>query len=138
MIKVLVVDDAKIMRNILKKTITERYSDFHIIEARDGHDAIDLYKKEKPSLVTMDITMERKNGLDAAKEILEIDKNAKIVMVTSLGQEKMLSECVRVGVRDYIVKPFSKERILSSISTALGENKEKNKCSKQKRNPCNH
>lgn len=121
MIKVLVVDDAKIMRNILKKTITEKYSDFHVIEAIDGHDAINLYKKEKPSLVTMDITMERKNGLDAAKEILEIDKNAKIVMVTSLGQEKMLSECVRVGVRDYIVKPFSKERILSSISTALGE-----------------
>ena len=120
MIKVLVVDDAKIMRNILKKTIKERYTEFHIIEAKDGHDAIDLYKKEKPNLVTMDITMERKNGLDAAKEILEIDKNAKIVMVTSLGQEKMLSECVRVGVRDYIVKPFSKERILSSISTALG------------------
>ena len=123
MIKVLVVDDAKIMRNILKNTIKEKYCDIQIIEAKDGQDAIDLYKKEKPNLVTMDITMERKNGLDATKEILEIDKNAKIVMVTSLGQEKMLSECVRVGVRDYIVKPFAKERILSSISKALDENK---------------
>ncbi len=121
MIKVLVVDDARIMRNILKKTIKEKFDDIHIIEARDGQDAIDLFKKEQPHLVTMDITMERKNGLDAAKEILKIDNNAKIIMVTSLGQEKMLSECVQVGVRDYIVKPFSKERILSSISTALGE-----------------
>jgi len=121
MIKVLVVDDARIMRNILKKTIKEKFNDFHIIEAKDGQDAIDLFKKEQPHLVTMDITMERKNGLDAAKEILKIDNNAKIIMVTSLGQEKMLSECVQVGVRDYIVKPFSKERILSSISTALDE-----------------
>ena len=125
MIKVLVVDDARIMRNILKKTIKEKFNDFHIIEAKDGQDAIDLFKKEQPHLITMDITMERKNGLDAAREILKIDNNAKIIMVTSLGQEKMLSECVQVGVRDYIVKPFSKERILSSISTALDEKENK-------------
>lgn len=125
MIKVLVVDDARIMRNILKKTIKEKFNDFHIIEAKDGQDAVDLFKKEQPHLITMDITMERKNGLDAAREILKIDNKAKIIMVTSMGQEKMLSECVQVGVRDYIVKPFSKERILSSISTALGEKKDK-------------
>jgi two-component system chemotaxis response regulator CheY len=125
MIKVLVVDDARIMRNILKKTIKENFNDFHIIEAKDGQDAIDLFKKEQPHLITMDITMERKNGLDAAREILKIDNKAKIIMVTSLGQEKMLSECVQVGVRDYIVKPFSKERILSSISTALDEKENK-------------
>lgn len=123
MIKVLIVDDTKMMRNILKNTITEEFSDVQIIEAMDGQVAIDLYKEEKPNIVTMDITMERKNGLDAAREILEMDKNAKIVMVTALGQEKMLSECVRVGVRDYIVKPFSKERILSSISHALDDKK---------------
>lgn len=120
MIKVLIADDAKIMRNILKKTIAEKYADFQIIEARDGQDAVDLYIKERPNLVTMDITMEQKNGLDAAKEILQMDKQAKIVMITSLGQEKLLSECVLAGVRDYIVKPFSKERILSSISNILG------------------
>ena len=119
MTKVLIADDAKIMRNILKNTITEAYADFQILEARDGQDAVDLYKEEKPDLVTMDITMERKNGMDAAKEILQMDKNAKIVMVTSLGQEKMLRECVQAGVRDYIVKPFSKERILCSIANIL-------------------
>ena len=119
MTKVLIADDAKIMRNILKNTITEAYADFQILEARDGQDAVNLYKKEKPDLVTMDITMERMNGMDAAKEILQMDKNAKIVMVTSLGQEKMLQECVQAGVRDYIVKPFSKERILCSIANVL-------------------
>lgn len=119
MIKVLIADDATIMRNILKNTITEQYRNFTLLEARDGQEAVDLYKKEKPDLVTMDITMERKNGLDAAKEILQIDKHAKIIIVTSLGQEKMLNECVQAGVRDYIVKPFSKERILSSVSNIL-------------------
>jgi len=121
MLKVLIADDAKIMRNILKNTITEQYSDSHIIEAGNGQEAVDLYKKEKPHIVTMDITMDQKNGLDAAREILAMDKNAKIVMVTSLGQEKILSECVQAGVQDYIVKPFSKERILSSISHALND-----------------
>lgn len=119
MITVLIVDDAKLMRNILKRTILEGFDDCRIVEAKNGQDAIELYKKEKPNLVTMDITMEQKNGLEAAMEILEIDKDAKIVIVTSIGQEKMLSKCVREGVRDYIVKPFSKERILSSISNAL-------------------
>lgn len=134
MIKVLIADDATIMRNILKKTINEHYEDFTILEARDGQEAVDLYRGEKPDLVTMDITMERKNGLDAAKEILQMDKQAKIIIVTSLGQEKMLNECVQAGVRDYIVKPFSKERILSSISNIVDHKARKKDSDSNQRN----
>ncbi|MBN2028915.1 response regulator [bacterium] len=123
MFKMLIVDDAKLMRNIIKNTIFECFQNMKIIEAEDGTQAVEIYQNEKPDLVTMDITMEHKNGLEAAKEILDIDKNAKIVMVTSLGQERMLRECVQLGIRDYIVKPFTKERIHSSISHALDENK---------------
>jgi two-component system chemotaxis response regulator CheY len=116
--KILIVDDAKLMRNIIRTALQEN-GNFKIVEAQNGKDAVILYKKEKPDIVTMDITMEEKNGVDAAKEILEFDPDAKIIMVTSLGQEKLLQECVKAGVSDYIVKPFSKERITSSVLNSL-------------------
>ncbi len=116
---VMIVDDAKLMRNIIKQILAEN-GNYQFLEAATGEEAVELYKREKPDLVTMDITMEEKNGVDAAKEILNFDKNAKIVMVTSLGQEKLLRECVQIGVSDYIVKPFSKNRIAMSVGHALG------------------
>jgi two-component system chemotaxis response regulator CheY len=119
MFKVLIVDDARLMRNIIKNTILEFFQDAQILEAKDGIEAVQVYQTEKPDLVTMDITMEQKNGMESAKEILKIDKNAKIIIVTSLGQEKMLQECVELGVRDYIVKPFSKERVVAAVSNSL-------------------
>jgi two-component system chemotaxis response regulator CheY len=115
---VLVVDDAKLMRNIIKNTISED-GNYKVFEAEDGREAVKVYKKKKPDIVTMDITMEPQNGLDTAREILEFDEKAKIIMVTALGQEKLLKECIKLGVIDYIVKPFSKKRIISSISKIL-------------------
>ncbi|NQT24963.1 response regulator [candidate division KSB1 bacterium] len=117
---IMIVDDARLMRNIIKNSIQED-SDHRILEAENGHQAVELYKKEKPDIVTMDITMEEKNGVEAAKEILEYDSNAKIIMVTSLGQEKLLQECIEAGVSDYIVKPFTKERIISSVENTVNQ-----------------
>ncbi|HDQ46324.1 MAG TPA: response regulator [bacterium] len=125
MFKVLIVDDAKLMRNIIKNTILENFKNVNVIEAKDGMEAIDIYRSEKPDLVTMDITMEQKNGVDSAKEIYKINKKAKIVMVTSLGQEKILQECLKMGVSDYIVKPFTKERIVTMLSNSLNVRRSK-------------
>jgi two-component system chemotaxis response regulator CheY len=116
--KILIVDDARLMRNIIKNNLPDN-GPLEIIEAQNGEEAVAMYKDHSPDLVTMDITMENINGLDAAKEILAYDQDAKIIMVTAIGQEKILMECVNIGVSDYIVKPFSKERISSSISKAL-------------------
>lgn len=116
--KIMIVDDARLMRNIIRTALQEN-GDYKILEAQNGNDAVELYKQEQPDIVTMDITMEEKNGVDAAKEILKFDPNAKIIMVTSLGQEKLLKECVEAGVSDYIVKPFTKERIVSSVANSL-------------------
>jgi two-component system, chemotaxis family, chemotaxis protein CheY len=118
--KILIVDDAKLMRNIIKNTLLE-HERHEIIEAQNGEEAVSMYKDQRPDLVTMDITMEHRNGLDAAREILAYDRDARIIMVTAVGQEKMLMECVNAGVSDYIVKPFSKERIASSITKALAK-----------------
>ncbi|MBN1782473.1 response regulator [bacterium] len=116
--KIMIVDDARLMRNIIRNALNEN-EEYKIVEATNGKEAVELYKREQPDIVTMDITMEEKNGVEAAKEILEYDANAKIIMVTSLGQEKLLQECVEAGVSDYIVKPFTKERIMSSVSNSL-------------------
>ena len=71
-------------------------------------------------LVTMDITMPCKNGVNAAKDILSYNPKAKIIMVSALGQENLLKECISYGVLDFIVKPFSKDKLKASVSNVLG------------------
>jgi two-component system chemotaxis response regulator CheY len=118
MSKILIVDDAQLMRNMIKNNILEHGN--HIIyEAKNGEEAVKLYKEKKPDLVTMDITMEIKDGVAAAKDIINHDSNANVIMITALGQEKLLRECVKAGIKDYIVKPFSKERLHSAVTKAL-------------------
>ena len=118
--KILIADDAKLMRDIIQHVLTE-IGQFEIIIAHNGKDAVQLYKKHHPDLVTMDITMEEKNGLEATQEILQFDPAAKIIVVTALGQEKLLNACLASGARDFIVKPFTRERILSAIRNCMEE-----------------
>jgi len=116
--KILIVDDAKLMRGMIKKALAD-IPDTLILEAGNGEEAVQLYKATKPDLVTMDITMDYKNGVDAAREILQSDPEAHVIMVTALGQENLLKDCIDIGVKDFIVKPFTRERLLSAISKAL-------------------
>ena len=97
------------------KNIASVTGDENIIEAADGEQAIQTYKTEKPDLVIMDITMPNKNGLDALKEIRQIDPNAVIVMCSAMGQESMVVEAIRNGAKDFIVKPFKSERIIKTV-----------------------
>jgi len=117
--KILVVDDANFMRMIVKDTLTPH--GFEIVgEASNGNEAVAKYEQLKPDLVTMDITMKEKDGVAAAREILAKDPNARIIMVTALGQERMLMDCLSLGVKDFVVKPFEPERIVTAVRKALG------------------
>ena len=118
-LKILIVDDAKLMRNMIKNTLQSHHVHCTILEAADGETAVNIVKQEKPQLITMDITMEGKDGLEAVKEIMNLDQAAKIIMVTSMGQEIMLKECIRAGAMEYIMKPFTEERLMSAINSAL-------------------
>ncbi len=116
--RILVVDDANFMRMIVKDTLIP--NGFEICgEASNGNEAVQQYEKLRPDLVTMDITMKEKDGLEAAKEILAKDPQARIVMVTALGQDKMLMDCMSLGVKDFVMKPFEPQRILSAVQKAL-------------------
>jgi two-component system, chemotaxis family, chemotaxis protein CheY len=116
--RILVVDDANFMRMIVKDTLTPH--GFEIVgEASNGNEAVAKYEQLKPDLVTMDITMKEKDGVAAAREILAKDPNARIIMVTALGQERMLMDCLSLGVKDFVVKPFEPERIVTAVRKAL-------------------
>lgn len=116
--RILVVDDANFMRMIVKDTLSPK--GFEICgEAANGNEAVKKYDELQPDLVTMDITMKEKDGVEAAKEILTNHPEARIVMVTALGQEKMLLDCLSLGVKDFVVKPFDPDRIVSAVQKAL-------------------
>lgn len=117
--KILVVDDAAFMRMMIKDSLKKNGYE-NIIEAADGEQAVQTYKAENPDLVIMDITMPNKNGLEALKEIKQIDVNAKIVMCSAMGQESMVVEAIRNGAKDFIVKPFKADRVLKTVQGILG------------------
>lgn len=114
MLNILVVDDSLIMRRNIIKMI-ESLGHKVVGEAKDGQESVEVYRKLKPDLVTMDITMPRMDGLGAVKELKKIDKNAKIIMVTSHGQEEMVIDAIRSGASGYLLKPVKINKLSDSI-----------------------
>ncbi len=103
------------MRNLLTKN-----GSFEIIEARDGFEAIDAYRMETPDLVLMDIVMPRLGGIDTLSKIMDIDKDAVIVMLSAMGQNEIVKKCLELGAVDYIVKPYDEEKMLKIIRKIVG------------------
>jgi len=116
--KVLVVDDAVFMRRMLTDILTEGGHEV-VAEASNGKEAAEQYKKAKPDLVTMDIIMPEVGGIDAVKEIVKGDKNARILMVSAMGQQQLVVEAIQSGAKDFIVKPFEASRVLGAVERIL-------------------
>jgi two-component system chemotaxis response regulator CheY len=117
--KVLIVDDAAFTRNMLKKIInTTDYSEV-VGEAANGNEAIDMYTKLKPDLVTMDLVMPEKGGIETVEELIKMDKSALIVVVSALGQEALVLEAAKKGAKDFIQKPFKNEQVLDVMERIL-------------------
>ena len=117
--KIMIVDDAAFMRMLIKDTLAKNgYTD--IVEASDGQKACDTYAAEFPDLVFMDITMPNKTGIEALAEIMKMNKDAKVVMCSAMGQEAMVVEAIKLGALDFIVKPFKPDRILQTVKKVLG------------------
>ena len=84
-------------------------------EATNGEEAVILYSRLKPDLVTMDLVMPVMGGLEALRKIREVDPNAQVVVVTALDQKQSLMDSIRDGAIDFIVKPFERERVLNLL-----------------------
>jgi len=118
--KILIVDDARFMRMLLKDILVKAGYDV-IGEAANGKEAIELYKKLKPDLVTMDIIMPDMSGVDVVRELKKIDPNVKVIMVTAIGQQALVEEAIEAGAKDYIVKPFQSSRVIEAVERVLKE-----------------
>ncbi len=117
--RVLIVDDAAFMRASIKLML-ER-NGFEVVgEAENGLKGIECYKELKPDVVTMDITMPELGGIEALKTIREYDPEAKIIMVSAMGQEPMVMDAVVSGAKSFIVKPFKEKLVVQTLNKVLG------------------
>ena len=122
-IKVLIVDDAMFMRNMIAEIFTgKKYGDedFEVVaEAENGLEAVDKYNEHKPDIVTMDIVMPEMTGIEALKEIIDNDPSASVVMCSALGQDSLVMEALDAGAKDFIVKPFQPGKVLDVVIRIL-------------------
>ena len=118
MARILVADDASFMRQMIREIVESE--GFEVCgEASDGIEAIDEYKRLQPDVVTMDIVMPRKSGIDAVRGIMDIDPTACVVMCSALGQETLVTEALQAGAKDFIVKPFKPESVIDTLKKVL-------------------
>jgi two-component system chemotaxis response regulator CheY len=91
-----------------------------VLEAEDGQEALDLYKGSSPDAVLLDITMPVMDGLEALKAIIDLDPEAKVAMVTAMGQQQVIMEAIKAGAKDFVVKPFDGDRIQEALWKLVG------------------
>ncbi len=117
--KVLIVDDAAFMRSMIAQ-ILQKSGDFEVVGyATTGAEALERYQELGPHLVTMDIIMPEMDGIEATRAIIQHDPDAVIVMCSALGQEALVIESLAAGARDFIVKPFTAEKVLQMVHNVL-------------------
>ena len=118
MARVLVVDDAAFMRKMVSDALAKGGHEV-VGEASNGVEAIARFQELKPDLMTLDITMPEKDGLAALAEIVAADPSARVVMCSALGQESKVLEALKLGAKDFVVKPFQADRVLEAVGKAL-------------------
>ena len=116
--RVLITDDSGYMRQVIRKYLEPE--GFEIIaEARNGIEAIKLFQLHQPELVTMDISMHHLNGIQTTERIISISPGAKIIVISALGEARLIKQAISAGASDFIIKPFSEKRLLLSVSSIL-------------------
>lgn len=118
MARVLIVDDARFMRRVVADVVSAAGHEV-AGEAHDGTLVLERYRELRPDVVTLDVTMPGKDGLTVLRELLEEHPDARVVMCTAVGQEPKVMEAMRIGAREYVLKPFRAERLEQAIAVAL-------------------
>ncbi|MEI7703019.1 MAG: response regulator [Deltaproteobacteria bacterium] len=118
--RVLIVDDAIFMRNMIREIFAA--GGFEVVgEAANGLEAVEKFHELRPDFTTMDIVMPFQSGIEATREIVKADPSAVVIMCSALGQEALVREAIEAGASDFVVKPFQPEDVLSVVKKVVGE-----------------
>ncbi|MCP4039970.1 MAG: response regulator [bacterium] len=121
--RVLIADDASFMRQMIREIIEPE--GFEVVgEATNGIEAVEQFLELRPDLVTMDIVMPKRSGIDAVKGILAEDPHAQVVMCSALGQETLVTEALQAGAKGFIVKPFKPDVVIEKLGEIMGDKPE--------------
>jgi len=119
-LRILIADDALFMRNMLREIFAK--AGYQVVgEAGNGVEAVEKYQELRPDLMTMDIVMPLKSGIEALQQITADDPQACVVMCSALGQDALILEAVQAGARDFIIKPFREDRVLEVVRRVTGQ-----------------
>jgi two-component system chemotaxis response regulator CheY len=121
--RVLITDDAAFMREMLREILTDGGYEV-VAEAADGDETLARFREHHPDVITLDIVMPGKSGLDVLREITALDPSACIVMCSALGQEALVMEALEAGAKEYIIKPFKPDQVLGALNEALQKSAE--------------
>ncbi len=121
MARILICDDARFMRLMLSRIITKMGHEV-VGEASNGEEAVKLYHQLRPDIITLDVVMPKMDGLNALRKILALDPNAKVLMVTAIGNQTMVLNAMRLGAREYVVKPFRIGEVVRALNKLLTTN----------------
>lgn len=116
--RVLIVDDSGYMRQVIRRHLESK--GFEVIgEASDGSEVMALAESLKPDLITMDLSMKNLGGIEATKLVKKALPDTKVIVVSALGESRFIKEAVAAGAHDFIIKPFTEDRLISSVKSAL-------------------
>lgn len=115
---ILIVDDAMFMRQVIRKNL-EEIGYKNIVEAKDGEEGVRVYEELHPDLVILDITMPVMSGIEALEKMKQVDKGAKVIMCSAVGQDLMIVKALEAGASDFIVKPFDKKNFERTVKSYL-------------------
>jgi len=118
-LRMLCVDDHEDLRNSLKRQFTDE--DFDVETASDGDIALDMIKKNEYDIVLLDMKMPKMNGMTVLKEMKKINKFPHVIMLTAVDDVPTALECVRLGAKDYLSKPYDPEELLHVVIKVLGQ-----------------
>jgi two-component system, chemotaxis family, chemotaxis protein CheY len=117
-VNVLIVDDLAFIKIVLRDIVEK--AGFRVVgEASNGEQAITMYQDTRPDVVLMDITMPGMDGLTALGKIREVDPAARVIICSALGQQRLIVQAIQLGAKDFIVKPFQPQRVVSALKKAL-------------------
>ncbi len=116
----MIADDSDAIRLVLKDILS--IGEFEVIaDATDGAEAVDFYQKHTPDVLLLDLAMPKKDGLTVVKEIMQIDPNAKIILITASDDQKIINQCLKHGSSSHISKPFDFKSVLKAITDVLAK-----------------